>query len=79
MQTLGRMYSNRGKQHKRRLPRVIKFGKCNLLYDYDSRRGFLVTYPYRSTQAIIDEFRKQIAIGRCLIPIDVEHLLPPAS
>ncbi|MDR6302563.1 hypothetical protein GGQ85_000239 [Nitrobacter vulgaris] len=71
---LGRMLWNRGKQQKRRTEWVKTCGPIK--YHVDRRRGYIAATALGSTQAVIDRFRKEINVNRCLIPIDVEHLLP---
>jgi hypothetical protein len=47
-------------------------------YDLDAMVGARLARRCGSTQALIDRFRTSIDVGRCLVDIDVSHLLPSA-
>jgi hypothetical protein len=81
VERLGRLVNNKGKS-ARRHPWIREYG-ANIRMNMDRRTGGIIkralaTNETRngSTQSVIDAHRKHVAVRRCLIPIDVTHLLP---
>jgi hypothetical protein len=73
LRKLGRMHRN----YVRRIPGrtwVTSFGR--MPYDHDLRFGRLISFVTGSTQGVLDEFAPKFRVRDCLIPLDVQHLLP---
>jgi hypothetical protein len=45
-------------------------------YEDDGRVGGRIVHMLGSTQAVIDNYRNRFNVSRCLVDLDVEHLLP---
>jgi hypothetical protein len=45
-------------------------------YEEDGRVGGRIVHMLGSTQAVIDKYRNRFNVSRCLVGLDVEHLLP---
>jgi hypothetical protein len=72
-----------GRQHNR-LPtdqQMIQLSADNasLPYDLDTIAGARLVQHCGSTQAVVDQYRKSLNVGRCLVPIEVPQLLPRPS
>ena len=65
-----------GKLRRKRI--IDEFGRDYDLYNGHFAMKIAGEHPLiqGSTQAVIDAYRNEIDIEKCLIPIDVEHLLP---
>jgi hypothetical protein len=70
---LGRSYHNHFKGTNRRTPWFQENGIFR--YDNDLRMGSLIMHAW-PMQQIIDIYRKKFDISRCLVPIEIGHLLP---
>jgi hypothetical protein len=73
LRKLGRMHRN----NVRGIPGrtwLTFFGR--MPYDHDLRLGHLISFVTGSTQGALDEFAPKFRVRDCLIPLDVQHLLP---
>lgn len=75
---LGRLFWNYSLGTNRRTPWITK-SKCGFEFYKDRRAGGLLWRSLRSTQAIIDKFRKEFRLDSCLVRLDFSHLLPRQS
>ncbi|MGE0522113.1 MAG: hypothetical protein AB7O60_03635 [Variibacter sp.] len=71
---LGRAHQNWANGTKRK--RHSRSRPSGFHYDKDRRTGGLLKRAYGSTQNLIDAFGCRFDLRRCLVPIDVAHLLP---
>jgi hypothetical protein len=71
---LGRIYRNQGTGRRR--PWVIFSPSRRFSYDVDQRTGATIVRILGSTQAVIDRYRGKLDVRRCLVSINVRHLLP---
>ena len=44
-------------------------------YNYDRRTGYTIARLH-STQAVIDQYRRYLDVNRCLVDLDIGHLMP---
>jgi hypothetical protein len=77
LRSLGRMHCNRNNLIKRRGPWVQYYCNGRFTYDVHLRIGSTIARAYQSTQAVIDRYRKDFEVNRCVITHEVPHLLPP--
>lgn len=71
---LGRAHQNWFRRTARRSPWIVRQGRFT--YDVDRRVGSTIVRTLGSTQAVLDKFSRRFDMRRCLVPIDVSHLLP---
>jgi hypothetical protein len=74
---LGRRHYNYFNGSKRRRNWSTGFGKFR--YDRDKAAGAIVFNYFGSTQKVLDHLGPKFTVRRCLIQLDVEHLLPSQS
>jgi hypothetical protein len=77
LRSLGRMHWNRNNPVKRRGPWVQLYCNGRFALDVHLRTGSAILRVHQSTQAVIDEYRRDFEVNRCVIPHEVPHLLPP--
>ena len=72
---LGKQFNIHVAGKGRRRTQWIKFHGA-FAYDYDLRAGGILVRAQSSTQMLIDTYGKRFPVNRCLIEINVRHLLP---
>jgi len=74
---LGRLVTNACTGSNRRGPWMQPWPH-GFVFDVHTRTGQIIRRAYGSTQSVIDHCRKTVNVQRCLVPLDVQHLLPPS-
>jgi hypothetical protein len=72
-QKLGRMRLN----HLRNTRRRSWVSQRSFRYDTHFAEGAVIVSVFETTQNVVDEFAGTLRVRECLVPIDVQHLLPP--
>jgi hypothetical protein len=75
LRKLGRMHRNFFRGTRRRS--WVTVSRNGFRYDYDLATGAVIANGFESTQKITDHFGRKFRVRECLVPIDVQHLLPP--
>jgi hypothetical protein len=74
VEKIGRLCNNHHIHTRRRVPWTTRYGSYQ--YHLDRRAGHAMMRRFGSVQAIVDLYRKQFDVSSCLVPINVDHLLP---